>query len=375
MTNHKTVTLIAPVGEPGKRVRLAKVIRILSVEYECDVHFLGWQRLPEESLGAAMQELRSARALLRGGGYRSAIARAYYILWMVKVFFYLILNGPTSVYCLGLETALPVWFASVFRRRIRYVFDDADRLVLLWKLPASIKAVIAFLERRVSKAAQKHVIPTFERYDYRNDSMLEVANMPEVEQVKSANQLASHRVDGRFHVYVNGWLDDSRGLSLVKRAAEILLDRGVDNIVFDVAVGRLTGDGKEFLSLSNVCYLGSLTHIESLAHYRQVDVVVTFYDPKSEINRFALPNKWGDAIAMGTPVIVNRGVRTAQPLVSAGAAFLVDFYSPEELADLLIDLAADESRVSFARDAIKNIAPNYLPFGAAMEPALKLLVR
>ena len=364
------VVLIAPLGEPGKRVRLAKMIRIINGRYHQDIAYWGWQRTPDESLGVNLDGIIESRVLLVGGGFRSALTRFYYLAWMLQVFFTVLWHAPKHVYCLGLETALPVWIASKLRRRIKYIFDDADRLVLLWNLPKPVEKIITILERRVSKNAVTHIVPTLERYDYRTTKQYVIVNMPENSQVEEAKHSAIAKQDNRLHVYVNGWLNKSRGLELIDRAAEILEREGLDDIVFNVAILRITGEPLDFLERSNVNHLGHLTHTQSLAQYPANDVVVTFYDPIIRINRYALPNKWGDAIAMNTPIILNGGIETAASLVSAGAAFTVPFDNSEALVTLLRNLHRDSTQLVTARAAIANIKDNYKPFDEAVIPVM-----
>ncbi len=371
----KTVVLIAPLGEPGKRVRLAKIIRIIKRHHHYDIAYWGWQRISDETLGAGLDGIVESRALLTGGGFRSVLTRFYYLAWMLRVFSAVLWYAPRHVYCLGLETALPTWLASRLRRRVRYVFDDADRLVLLWNLPKPIKKIITVFEQRVSQAATTHIVPTLARYDYRTTRLYEIVNMPEQDQVEEAKRFVKSKRDNRLHIYVNGWLDKSRGLELIDCTAEILEKESCGDIVFNVAIGRITGKPLSFLERSNVNYLGNLPYIQSLAEYSANDVVVTFYDPAIQINRYALPNKWGDAIVMNTPIILNEGIETALPLISAGIAFTVPFDDPPAFAALLCDLHRDDSQLFTARAAIAGIKNNYKPFDEAIVPVMTTLFR
>ncbi len=371
----KTVVLIAPLGEPGKRVRLAKTIRIINDRYHHNIAYWGWKRTPEESLGANLDGIIESSALLTGGGFRSGLTRFYYLAWMLRVFLAVLWHAPQRVYCLGLETALPVWAASRIRRHIHYVFDDADRLVLLWNLPKPIKEIITAFERRVSQAAATHIVPTLARYDYRTTKLYEIANVPEQDQVEEATRSAKSKRDNRLHAYVNGWLDKSRGLELIDQAAEILENQSCSDIAFNVAIGRITGKPLDFLERSNVNYLGNLSHTQSLAEYPANDVVLTFYDPAIQINRYALPNKWGDAIVMGTPIILNEGIETAAPLTTAGIAFTVPFDDPNALVSLLLNLHRESSQLDTARAAITNIKSEYKPFDEAIAPVMTTFLK
>lgn len=370
------VVLIAPHGEPGKRVRLAKMISVIKKRYNYDIAYWGWRRTLNDKVGADLDDIDESRTLLAGGGFRSILARFYYLAWMFQVFFAVLWYAPERVYCLGLETALPVWIASRLRQRISYIFDDADRLVLLWNLPKPVEKFIATLERRVSRDAVTHIVPTLERYDYRTTKLYEIANFPEESQVEEACHSAIAKQDDRLHVYVNGWLNKSRGLEVIDHAAEILERENCNDIVFNVAInaGRATGVLSNFLKRCNVNHLGYLSHTESLAQYPANDVVVTFYDPAIRINRYALPNKWGDAIAMDTPIILNEGIETALPLITANIALTVPFDNPSAFVALLRELHCDNSRLVVSRKAIAEIKDNYKSFDEAIIPVLAALL-
>jgi len=372
------ITIIAPLGEPSKRVRLAKIISILHEEFDASISYWGWRREKYESLGQGMDEVKSVRAIVSGGGYRRATTKFYYLLYVVRVFFLVLYHAPNHVYALGLETALPVWLASRIRRKISYVFDDADRLLLVMKFPAIFERWLVKLEKKTSADSVKHIIPTKERYNYETIKQIVVENSPNKVQVSLAQRVnvSDRRLDDdRFVVYVNGWIDRTRGLKLLESAARILVqDRKDMSILFRVAVKTITDDAKDFLSLSNVEHLGSLSHVESLAQYSVSDVVVTFYDPSIVINRYALPNKWGDAIAMECPIICNSEVNTATNLFKTGAAFAVTFNNPEKLADLLQHLRANPRVVEKARQSIQRHKQSLLYFDVVVYDILRELV-
>ena len=367
----KPVTLIAPLGDPSRRVRLAKVIALLRDNYGQNIRFFGWQREESEPLGSNIDGVISGKALVKGGGYRSKWTRPMYLLWVWAVFWKLLFTGPRQVYALGLETALPVWMASRMRPKIKYIFDDADRLVTFWSVPALAEKIIVFLEKRVSKAASTHLVPTLERYDYRTDKMEEIANLPNKEQVDEAWTDIGAPPDDALNIYVCGWLDPTRGLDLLDGAAAALEAKGRSDIVFNIAIGRLTQELPPFFDRPAVNMLGTLSHIESLRQYTRNHAVVTFYDPAIKVNRYALPNKWGDAITMQCPIIMNSEVQTGRALLADGAAFAIPFHEPEALADLLIALRDNPDKLAAAKQAVIAVRPQYKFFDEAMAPSLR----
>ncbi len=379
MTIHKNnnelgIIIVAPLGAPERRVRLVKTFEILHDRYDVRIGFWGWKRTSDESLGADISYLIENRELLSGGGYRSSLTRLLYIVWMVKVFVALLKRAPRSVYCLGLETAFPAWLASRFRREIRYIFDDADRMVMLWSLPSVIERIIVFVERRVSRDSVAHIVPSRVRYDYSNSTMVEIFNMPNRDQIEKAKQLVELNCDDKFRVYVNGWLDETRGLRMIEEAAQLLERSGDSDILFNVAPARLTNDASRLFKMSNVNNLGRLIYVESLAQYPSNDVVLTFYDPAVRVNRYALSNKWGDAISMCTPIIVNEGIVTAAPLLDVGAAIECPFGDGVALAQLLRDLRDDRSRLDKVRATICQLQREYTTFDEAMSKVLAVLL-
>ena len=255
--------------------------------------------------------------------------------------------------------------------------ENADRLELLWKLRKRVRTIFASLERRVSQDALTHIVPTLKRYDYRTTKLYEIANMSEKSLVEEAYHFAIAKQDSRLHVYVNGWLNKSRGLDFIDRAAEFLERENCKDIVFNVAInaGRATGVLSNFLKRCNVNnHLGYLSHTESLAQCPANDVVVTFYDPAIRINRYALPNKWSDSIAMETPIILNEGIETAAPLITAGIALTVPFDDSGAFIALLRSLHCDNSQLVSSRRAIAKIKNNYKSFDEAIIPVLTVFL-
>lgn len=360
----RTLFIIAPLGEPHRRPRLEKLLR-LTRDLGLDIHYRGWRR--EENERAVMPGLLSDQPLLVGGGRRSRSTLLMYPLWTWKVFRMLLREKPKHVYCLGLETATAAFAASFFYP-VRYVFDDADRLLLLFNIPGALRGLLEIGERMVSRKAARHIIPGPGRYPYRTPSMAIIRNVPDKEQVDQANALTHDRADRNLRVYINGWIDPTRGSSFLAAAARKLLERGAP-VEFLIAAKSTTGLD-DLAGLPNVTHLGSLTQVEALSWYRATDLVATFYDPRILINQWAEANKWGDCVTMQTPFVVNEEVRTAQEFLSAGAAFSVPFNDSDALADLLVSLQANPDRLAAATRALETLAPDFPYFNDQMRPLI-----
>ncbi len=360
-----SLLIIAPLPSVSKRTRLNKLSR-LATSKGYGVKHWGWSRVSSDIFEDLPFKLTEKRLILKT---TISQVRLIYPLWSFLVFLNLVFRSrPQVVYCLGLETAVAAWAAS-FLRPTRYLFDDADRLLLIIRFPGPIAQIVRWLEIRVSRASLAHIVPGQERYDYQSDSIVVVKNTPTEEDLHASRNESIPEKPSAFVVYVNGWLGETRGLPILLESALTLSEN--TEISF-VAAGRMDGAAsKKFTSLPNVCYIGEVSGACSLALYKIADVVVTLYDPKIEINRFAESNKWGDAIATSTPVIVNSEVSTARFLVDSGAAIDIPYSDSSSLTKLLQSLHSHPNQVLDMKKRIRALATELKPFDRVMDEILE----
>jgi glycosyltransferase involved in cell wall biosynthesis len=328
----KDLVLVAPLGNPTRRPRLHKFIEILNDDG--GVEFWGWARSKVDRVSG--QTTVNQRNILYGGGFRNRFVYALYPVWVVMVFLNLIIFRPKKVIAMGLETSSACYLASFFFS-FDYIYDDPDRFVLVVGMPKSVKRALTLFEAAISKKSRFHIIPSTSRYDYKSEKFLVLQNTPTRAQYEYVLGQERAKPSG-FVVYVNGLLTKSRGLSSIARAASQLCNSNPE-INFIVASKGHDLSAEQFFSLSNVNYLGELSPNEALSYYPISDVVLTLYDPCIEINRYAMPNKWGDALCFGTKIIVNKHTFTAKSIVELGLAEEVTYGDCDELVMLLTRLA------------------------------------
>ncbi|MNL40770.1 hypothetical protein D3C87_1631410 [compost metagenome] len=132
--------------------------------------------------------------------------------------------------------------------------------------------------------------------------------------------------------------------------------------------GRVdSADGEALIKQPNVIFYGELPQREALAIYAASDVVLTYYDPRIEINKDAESNKWGDCIYFGKPFVVNKEVRTAEFFVDSGAAWSVPYADVEGLINLLSQLANDRRLIESASRRLSGMEESYPNFDIQME--------
>lgn len=347
------VIIVAPLSSLSLRTRLYKLALLLH-KIQCPkITHVGWERLAGEQEEYRIDFNIEKKILLTGGGYGSGRKHLYF-LWMIKVFFYgFTIKRNEIVWALGFESAFPLLLASKIKG-FTLCFDDADRFSMLVKnyyLRRTIKILEVFTSRRV----YKHIIPTFERYDFKSDRFYLVSNVPSEDAIQKAKRIYDQKEWKSFKltININGWLSRSRGICIALKVCDSLKD---DNIGFIMA-GKL--DCEEAIALSqrdNVQYLGEVSNEEALASYYASDLVFTYYDPISEINRYAASNKWGEALKTGVGILVNKEVISAQKLIDQEVAIGLAYHDLE-------GLIAEIKTLSANRDALEAIKKKALELG------------
>lgn len=363
----KNIVLIAPLGNPTGRPRLYKFIEILS--HDSDIEYWGWARSAADRI--ADKAVIKQRNILYGGGFRNWFVYALYPVWILVVFLNLIIFRPKKVIAMGLETSSACYLASLFIN-FDYIYDDPDRLLMVANIPTSIKGMLTHFEKLVSEKSSFHIIPSRSRYNYHSKKFFVLQNTPTRSQYQYALRKKRAKPKG-FVVYVNGLLTDSRGLSVIASAASKLIN--IDQkINFIVASKGHDTSADYFFSLSNVNYLGELSPNDALSYYPISDVVLTFYDPSYEINRYAMPNKWGDALCFGTKIIVNKECVTAKSVIKAGNAKSVTYADCDELVSLIVQMARNTSTESNCLDHQNKMAKDFIFFDDATKLVLDSFV-
>ena len=362
------VTILAPLPSPLRRQRLAKMIP-LYLAAKISVRFRGWERVVGEATQWAWPgwEIDEA-SILVGGGHNTRLARAMYPLWMLRVFLFVLFSPNRQVFhCLGWETAFPATLASIVRRH-KVLFDDADRFSMVLGLRGTLRTLIMALEDWTAARAVLHIIPSQSRYpkSVRTDFVL--PNTPTAKDLKLAAAAAIEK-PAQFVVYANGWLPETRGALLIAEAFRRFAEDKAD--VALLIAGFIPDEIHETVTgMKHVIYRGELPQAEALSLYQISDVLMTLYDPDVEINRYAEPNKWGDALCFGVPFIVNSEVETARNFADAGVAFTIPYGDPDALAALLSDLYAKPERLLAAVEKFSDLPEIVTGFDARFQKAI-----
>jgi uncharacterized protein HemX len=153
----------------------------------------------------------------------------------------------------------------------------------------------------------------------------------------------------------------------MKEALTMMNNLDNDNIKI-ILIGKLDCEAAIALkNHKNVIYKGMLSNAETLAHYYISDLVLTYYDPKLEINQYAESNKWGDAIKTGIGIIVNDEVKSATFIKENKLGVSIPYFDVDNLILAVDSLSNNQDRL----EQLKSNAKQYSPLMPFYEDQLK----
>ncbi|MCX2758277.1 hypothetical protein OQJ65_08595 [Vibrio sp. Sgm 22] len=326
------INIIAPVPSLSRRTRLYKLAQNLLGNNLKLSHFY-WSRSVNDSREDFLESIDKIEGL-NGGGSKVAIRMKYFI-WMLNVFIHAIrLPNKSVVWALGFESAFPCVIASIVKKH-RVVYDDADRFSMLFPFPKMIRKILERLELYTSNKCLVHVVPTPDRYSSKFTNIFVLPNVPSDREIIESYGLAKNRSrpDASVVVYYNGWIGENRGLTNLVRLRKELSPSELHIIV----AGRVDGDlAKSFIDMDGVNYIGEVSQKECLSYYYLSDYIYTYYDPSLEINRYAMSNKWGDALFTNTAIIVNNEVEYSDVLIESGLGVSFDYHDFDALKKFIL---------------------------------------
>jgi len=141
--------------------------------------------------------------------------------------------------------------------------------------------------------------------------------------------------EGKVKLGYMGYLSPSRGAQLLVD----LCNECRNQVELHVAgMLRFQGLKDRFRRNPHLHFFGHLPRLDALALMRDVDVISLLYDPSLLVNRMAAPNKFYEAMCVGTPVFVDRKMSLSRVVEENGLGWVVDYGNMEQLKDVIQDL-------------------------------------
>lgn len=327
---------------------LSKLIDVLSSNG--NVEYIYWNRGGSEKT----VENISYKELLYSLPVNKTNLIVGYIKWIFNIFKYIIKSdtGNTIFFTSRFDSALPFCIASIFSKKIEYVYLDRDCYHMTYSL-GFFKPIIKKIESIVGKRSLVHLVPGKSRDFTGFNNVVVVPNTPSHALfLEAKNRAKVLKKSSTFTIYINGWLVETRGANMILKALEMFNSSQIA-INFLVAGPVKCSNINKLLEFDFVTYLGELNAQDSLSYYFVSDLVFAFYDPSIEINRFAEPNKWYDCVFSNTKFVTNKGLLTSSQLEDVGLAHTVQYGDFVELFKLILKLMEENSKLN--KEILENL--------------------
>ena len=253
-------------------------------------------------------------------------------LWLLKLFIKLIrLNKKQYpvIMAIDFDAALSQAFAQRFNK-IPFIYNIRDNFAMRTTLPKLLRPLIERLDKFIIRKAESIIVPDESRITADNDVERNKFNViyNAAIEILPPNDISKDRP---FTVYAMGYLMKIRGVELLLNASIKL-----PNVNFLMA-GVVHQDDlmKRIETTKNVDYRGFLKPEDALKLCFESDVIFTFYDPVSEINRKAASNKWFDAMMAKKPILVNEELERSSWVLEHDMGYTCPYGDVKALTDII----------------------------------------
>ncbi|WP_123899115.1 glycosyltransferase family protein [Aureibaculum marinum] len=257
--------------------------------------------------------------ILKGGGSANKKLLFYYPLWSVILFFKLLgevkNNKNNIIFTIDFDSAISVYFFSFFKPKVRYIYDIHDDFALRYNFPRIIKYIIEKIDNKIKNKAFKVIHVDENRIRKRDKNYIIIYNSQEDYYTEDNLVLDNNSVFA-----FTGLIGKTRGALSVYNFA-----KKNPKIKIIVAGRVIDSYGKKLIELSNIEFLGYVTQDVLFEKIRNSRGIFSLYDPSNEINILAASNKVYDAMMLGVPIIVNRGLSVEEFVVKHSLGFVVNF--------------------------------------------------
>lgn len=249
------------------------------------------------------------------------------------------------LYAIDFLMGLPFFVVSVLLRK-PFVYHIADRFTDSYKVPKVLQPVFAFLEKLLIINARAVIIPNENRFDdilkKFEDKVAIIYNTPEdISPILEPKHTCENRRQGRLRIAYFGILSEDR---FIKQLCEVVRN----NNRLELDIGGY-GSLDKFVeaaagSCSRIRFFGSIPYEKVLEIQAQSDLLVAMYDPSIKNNRNSSPNKLYEAMMLGKPIIVAKGMGIDSFVEGNDIGYVVD-YNINDFAYLIEQLLSCDLKV------------------------------
>lgn len=279
---------------------------------------------------------------------RSVASIVLLLCFQIWVIYQILKTRPDVVQALDFESVLPVCLMRAVAR-FTIIYDMRDPFADSYSFQAILRWLAYGLDWLAMGCCDAFVVPADDRLDYlgcwgRKRPVCVLINTchDDLADLPADSGIGERPAHDVIRIGFFGYLVPARG----SRMLFDLVRSGDGKIELYVAgICRCEGLLAEANATKGVHYFGKVTRLRALAMMRDVDLVAMLYDPSIPVNRIAAPNKFYEAICVGTPILVSKGMGIGKTVRCAGLGWEVEYSNSAQLRDFLRNLS---------RDAIEN---------------------
>lgn len=344
MTEVKSVVFLrANPIDPDPRVE--KQARTLA-RAGWQVSVVGWDRtgeLPKQERKDLFSIYRTGPQAPFGAGLRNL---GGLIRWQFDLLRWLWANRGmySHIHAADLDTLLPALILKYLARK-RVIYDIFDFFADSRKGPRILKKLARLIEIWAIGLADAVILADQSRVEQirgaRPRRLEFILNSPETLKEFTAPLAESSRPQTRLHIVFVGVLQEGRWLFEMLDLVEKHSDWYFDLAGFGNLEEPLRARIKH---IPNARFHGRISHTAAMELSARADVLFAIYDPKIPNHKYSSANKLFEAMMLGKPILVARGSGMDRLVEEHNLGFVVDYNSPEEVEQKLLQIASWDGR-------------------------------
>lgn len=246
-------------------------------------------------------------------------------------------------YAIDFLMAIPLLFVAILKKK-KLIYHIADNFVDAYKVPRFLKPFFIMIDRTIIRLSSAIVIPHesritkhLQRY---KEKIFIIYNTPEdtISKGIEATELLKRNPSKRLRIAYFGVLTEDRFLRELCEAV-------FRNNSLELHIGGY-GPLESYISerakqCERIIFYGKVSYQRVLDIQKSADLLVAMYDPSVPNNRRSCPNKLYEAMMLGKPIVVAKGMGIEGFVVSQNIGFVSE-YSIESFEKLIQELLSKD---------------------------------
>lgn len=353
-------------------VRGFKEIEANNEEYQFT--FLGWNR-NKEPLENFKKPENSTISLLNIKAPYGKLYLIVMILWWIYVFLWLLIRKWDMVHVINLDSAFPAILAAKLKGK-KSIYEILDTYEDSLVLPYSIRNFLVKFDKLLISCFDAVILVDEEQIDEldgipNNNLQIIYDSPPDIPQ-----NMEISKNDKEFSIFYAGALHKDRKLNLNKILRVLRELDDVKIIMAGYGDKDCIAEIKKFENEmpDKITFIGKISYDEVIRYSLEADMLFQLRDSSVKINKYICGSTMFNSMAVGTPIIVNKGTSTANKVENSNSGLLVDVNNQDEIKMAILKLKNDEElRIKLGINARKAYENKYS--WNIMEKRLKTLYK